>query len=135
MCIVTFSYFTSFLRSPCFDPSALIIYGNNTDYSTAFRDAGDDEILVDSETYMLQRTNGSFVVTFASGNRDVIVMIMAVPTSLVQRVMIIVVNIVTTTTKTTTVMMMKVMVMVKIVFTIVMRVNVMTMKVMAIKRQ
>ena len=46
---------------------ALIIYGNDTDYSTAFRDAGDDEILVDSENYMLKRSNQSFVVTFASG--------------------------------------------------------------------
>lgn len=56
-----------FYSTSCFDLSALIIYGNNTDYSTAFRDAGNDEILVDSETYMLKRSNQSFVVTFASG--------------------------------------------------------------------
>ncbi|XP_070174967.1 uncharacterized protein [Littorina saxatilis] len=45
---------------------SLIIYGNNSDYSTAFRDAGDDEILVESETYTMKRSNQSFVVIFAS---------------------------------------------------------------------
>ncbi|KAK7092942.1 hypothetical protein V1264_008615 [Littorina saxatilis] len=45
---------------------SLIAYGNNTDYSTAFRDAGNDSVLAESESYMLKRSNDSFVVTFTS---------------------------------------------------------------------
>ena len=51
----------------CVARSALIIYGNNTDYSRDFRDAGEDEILVDSLVYLLKRSNDSFVVKLASG--------------------------------------------------------------------
>lgn len=50
--------------------TALIAYGNNTDYSTAFRDAGNDSVLAESESYMLKRSNDSFVVTFTSGEND-----------------------------------------------------------------
>ena len=46
---------------------ALIIFGNNTDHSTAFRAAGEDEIIVENEAYMLKRSNESCVITFSSG--------------------------------------------------------------------
>lgn len=81
--LCTESYLIYWILNPCgkkkclhtFVFPALVIYGNETDYTRDFQDGGDFNFTVDTEAFMITRANGTCIVSFPSGQRDNLVFI------------------------------------------------------------